>query len=131
MSAAGQGAIQPTPQPTAAGEGAAPNYHARDAIEDLSRMNAGTFEQVRDILARVRPPIPWLADPTSVEYRQVFIGLDPQVQPAIPGMPVHIPFWFTRNSAVAYLSRLEGGRRRRKTRKPKRKHFRKRTSRKH
>lgn len=130
MSAAGHGAIPNAPPPEAAGLGAAPTYGPQQALDELAPLNHGTFQQLRGILARVQPPIPWLADPTSQEYRQVFIGLDPQVQPAFPGIPLNIPFWHNKMNAEFYLAMmLPRGGRRRKTRKPKRKHFRKRTSR--
>jgi hypothetical protein len=114
MSAAGQGAIPSAPVPTAAaGEGAAPTYGPQQALDELAPLNHGTFQQLRDILARVQPPIPWLNDPNSEQYRQVFIGLDPQIPPAIPGLPVNVPFWHNKMQAEFYLAMMlpEGGRR--------------------
>jgi hypothetical protein len=110
--AAGEGAIPSAPAPVAAGEGAAPTYGPQEALRDLAPLNHGTFQQLRDILARVQPPIPWLNDPNSEQYRQVFIGLDPQVQPAFPGIPLNIPFWHNKMNAEFYLAMMlpRGGR---------------------
>lgn len=111
--AAGQGAVPSAPPPVAAGEGAAPSYGPQQALDELAPLNHGTFQQLRDILARVHPPIPWLNDPNSEQYRQVFIGLDPQIPPAIPGLPVNVPFWHNKMQAEFYLAMMlpEGGRR--------------------
>ena len=101
--AAGQGAIPSAPAPVAAGEGAAPTYGPQQALNELAPLNYGTFQQLRDILARVQPPIPWLNDPNSPQYREVFIGLDPQVQPAFPGIPLNFPFSVNKRAAEFYL----------------------------
>ena len=112
--AAGEGAIPNAQAPVAAGEGAAPSYGPQQALDELAPLNHGTFQQLRGILARVQPPIPWLNDPNSEQYRQVFIGLDPQIPPAIPGLPVNVPFWHNKMQAEFYLAMMlppQGGRR--------------------
>jgi hypothetical protein len=129
--AAGTGAIPNEAAPAAvAGEGAAPEFTRVDAMRELLALPENPenkFEALRDILSRVRPPLPWMSDPTSAEYRGVFEGLDPQVQPVRAHMANGADF--LGNRVVAYMHlRLPMGGRRRKT---KRKHFRKRTSRRH
>jgi hypothetical protein len=84
------------------------------------------FEALYDILARARPPLPWLGDPTSAEYREVFEGLDPRVPVVHPALANGADFGTNRVNAYMRLRLPQGGRR-----KSKRKHFRKRTSRKH
>jgi hypothetical protein len=117
--AEGQGAEPPAPAPVAAGQGAAPEFGPQEALDAIRYLpQHGTFAQLRDILARVQPPIEWLQDPTSPQYRQVFIGLDPQVQPAIPGLPVNVPFWHNKMTAEFYLAmRIPRGGRKKLSRK--------------
>lgn len=113
--AEGQGADVPEAAPTAAGQGAAPPYGPQDAIRELNELTdeKTTFQELRRILAKVRPPLEWLNHPDSEQYRQVFIGLDPQVQPAFPGLPrLQVRPWVHRDSAKFYLEMMipRGGR---------------------
>ncbi len=131
--AAGQGTIRNAAAPAAAaGQGAAPVLTRVDAMRALLALPEdpeNKFEALYEIFARARPPIPWLGDPTSAEYREVFEGLDPRVPVIHPEMANGADFASNRVNAYMRLRLPQGGRR--KTRTLKRKHFRKRTSRKH
>jgi hypothetical protein len=130
--AAGTGAVPNEAAPAAvAGQGAAPEFSRVDAMRALlalPRNPPNKFELLYDIFARARPPVPWLGDPTSAEYREVFEGLDPRVPIVHPEMANGGDFPLNRINAYMRLRLPQGGRKR-ATRK--RKHFRKRTSRRH
>lgn len=118
--AEGQGADVPDAAPTAAGQGAAPPYGAQDAIRELNELTdeKTTVQELRRILAKVRPPLEWLNHPDSEQYRQVFIGLDPQVQPAFPGLPrLQVRPSVNREAAKFYLEMHQRGGRKKLSRK--------------
>jgi hypothetical protein len=113
--AAGQGAVPSAAPPVAAGQGAVSRtLRPQEAITEIRALpNDDNSAALRAILERVDPPLPWMNE-GSGEYRTIF----------------GTPFGEDRKGfATAYLSRVLGGRRKKTTRKPKRKHFRKRTSR--
>lgn len=121
--AAGQGTLRNAAAPVAAaGQGAAPVLTRVDAMRALLALPedpSNKFEALYEIFARARPPIPWLGDPTSAEYREVFEGLDPRVPVIHPEMANGGDFGLNRVNAYMRLRLPQGGRR--TTRKPKRK----------
>ena len=127
MSAAGHGAIQNAPPPEAAGQGAHVDYTAEQAANDIR--DDTSLAEIVAIVKRVEPRPDWYISDHILQANlltQSVVSVRPAVRQwlrdgYISRLRVPVP---------PMQVNLRGGRRR-KTRKPKRKHFRKRTSRKH